>query len=339
MSPINVLVTGKLLGKSNQRLSSFAQVSVCNNSNSMAKEELVKELTGADALVCILGDSIDAEVMQSCPDLKLIANVAVGYDNIDVACATQCGILVTNTPGVLDNATADLAMSLLLACARRICEADRYVRQGKWHEWNIELMLGVDLYGKTLGIVGMGRIGMAVARRAAAFGMKIIYARSGQEDSRDYQLHKELDAQRVSLDTLLSNADFVSLHCPLTENTSHLIGERELARMKPGSILINTSRGAVVNEKALLKALQEGKLGGAGLDVYEQEPHVPHELLLMDNVVLTPHIGSAGRETRIAMADLAVDGLITAFSGKPPGNMVNKDTWSHFIHRIRTRTS
>jgi glyoxylate reductase len=284
--------------------------------------ELLKAIKGFDAVICTLEDVISDDVMAACSNLKLVANVAVGYDNIDVEAATKRGILVTNTPGVLDETTADLAFALLMACARRVAEADRYVRDRLWKDWTPDLMLGVDVYGKTLGIIGYGRIGQAMGRRGQGFGMEVLYTRRPGSSN--------TDPHAVSLDELLARSDFVSLHCPLTKETHHLIGEKQLSLMKPGAILINTARGAVVDSTALIAALASGRLHGAALDVYEGEPKVPEELLTMDNVVLAPHIGSATVETRSAMARLAAKGALSAFAGELPANAVNPKVWPQF---------
>jgi len=284
--------------------------------------ELLKGMRGCDAVICVLEDVISDEVMGACSNLKLVANVAVGYDNIDVEAATKRGILVTNTPGVLNETTADLAFALLMACARRVAEADRYVRDRLWKNWTPELMLGVDVYGKTLGIIGYGRIGQAVGRRGHGFGMEVLYTRRPGSSN--------TDPHAVSLDELLARSDFVSLHCPLTKETHHLMGERQLSLMKPQAILINTARGAVVDQTALIAALASGRLRGAGLDVFEDEPSVPSELLAMNNVVLAPHIGSATVETRSNMSRLAAKGALSAFAGELPANAVNAQVWPQF---------
>lgn len=298
----------------------------------LAPDLLDERMKAADALICLLDDTMSEAVMSEHPRLKMIANVAVGYDNVDVEAATRCGILVTNTPGVLDETTADLAFGLILACARRIAEGDWFVRAGRWTGWTPQLMLGADVYGKTLGIVGMGRIGRAVARRAHGFGMKVLYTTRSQPANK---IQDDLpDCQWAILDELLSASDYISLHCPLTKETYHLIGERELSLVKPGSILVNTARGAILDQSALVKALESGRLRGAGLDVFEDEPHVPEPLLTLRNVVLTPHVGSASIETRSAMAELAAQGVDSAFSGKLPTNAVNSNVWERFLNRL-----
>jgi len=303
----------------------------------LTKAELLSALKGKDAAICILQDLMSDEVMAACPELKLIANVAVGYDNIDVEAATRRGILVTNTPGVLDETTADLAFALLMSCSRRIVEADRYIRDGNWKGFDPDLMSGFDVHGKTLGIVGYGRIGKAMGRRGQGFGMKVLYTRRSSEHTKATAAVGE--AQPVSLDELLAKSDFVSLHCPLNKETRHLISAQKLALMKPDAILINTARGAVIDQKALVSALTSGALRGAGLDVFEAEPDVPPELCHMDNVVLTPHIGSASIETRTAMFDLAAQAALSAFSVQLPHNSVNPGVWPRFAQAFKEAKS
>ncbi len=330
---MNVFVTGKLSQKAADALKQFAEVDAYESDEPMERKDVEARLEGKDALVCILGDKVDAALFQLRPQLKLVANVAVGYDNINVADATEAGVLITNTPGVLDNATADLAFGLLLAAARRIVEADGFVRRGEWTGWKRELMLGAELNGKTLGIIGMGRIGKAVAKRARAFGLNIIYTRKNDDQKTDDELKLAFDATRVSLHELCRGADFISVNCPLRKETHHLIGKEEIAQMQPHCVLVNTSRGAVIDEEALIEALEQRKIGSCGLDVFERERSVPKSLLALSNVVLTPHIGSATSETRAAMDELAVKGLIEAFSGKQPDNAVNPDVWQNFSAR------
>lgn len=287
------------------------------------KEVIIERVKDVDALVPLLTDPIDAEVMDSAPKLRIISQYAVGYDNIDVNAATKRGIYVTNTPGVLTETVADFTMALMMAIARRVVEADKYIRQGKWKVgWHPLYFLGTDLYGATLGIVGLGRIGSAVARRAKGFDMKILY----YDVVRREDLEKELGAKFVDLDTLLKESDFVTLHVPLTPKTKDLIGERELKLMKPTAYLINTSRGKVIDEKALIKALKEGWIAGAALDVFYQEPTPPdNPLLELDNVVVAPHIASASLETRSRMAEIVAENLIAFKEGKKPPTLVNPD--------------
>ena len=282
----------------------------------MPRTALVAALRRVDGVLALLTDRLDATLLAGAPRLRAIANCAVGYDNVDLRAAATRGIVVTNTPDVLTEASADLAFALLLAAARRVAEGDRLIRAGRWRGWKPDLLLGTEVHGATLGIVGLGRIGMAVARRARAFGMRVRY------HQRRAALHPPAGATRASLTRLLATADFVSLHVPLTAATRHLIGRRELARMKAGAILINTSRGAVVDEPALVRALASGHLAGAGLDVFAREPHVPRALRTLPNVVLTPHIASATSATRTRMATLAARNLAAALAGRRPPNTV-----------------
>lgn len=292
----------------------------------------MRSLEDMDGVVSVIPDRFDDAVFVRFPSLKVVANVAVGYDNIDVASATSHGVLVVNTPGVLDETTADLAFTLLLAAARRIVEADKYVREGHWKTWSFDLLLGTDLGGKTIGIIGLGRIGQAMARRAVAFGMKVIYS---QRHRAGAAVEQALGGARyVSLEELLRESDFISVHCPLNESTEHLLSTREFLLMKPSCILVNTARGAIIDESALVSALFNKQIHAAGLDVFENEPDVSHTLMSMPNVVLAPHIGSASVETRSAMADLAVTGLLTALRGTMPPNTVNPAVWSKFKARL-----
>ena len=291
-----------------------------------SKEEIVRNAKDCEGLVTLLSDPIGADVIEQLPNLRVITQYAVGYDNIDLKYATKKGIIVTNTPGVLTETTADLTWALIMATSRRILEADRYVREGNWKvAWGPELLLGSDIYGATLGIIGMGRIGRAVARRAFGFNMKILYtSRSIKE--RDTKVAEQLGAQRVDLQTLLRTSDIVTLHVPLSSDTTHLIGKTELTMMKSGSILINTSRGPVVDEDALYQALVTKHLGGAGLDVFTEEPiRMDSPLLQLANVVITPHIGSASTCTRSTMAKMCAENLRVALAGSRPPNIVNPE--------------
>ena len=267
-------------------------------------------------------DRMDAALLEKAPHLKVIANVAVGYDNIDVPCATRLGIQVTNTPGVLTDTTADFAFALLLAAARRVAEADQFVRNGQWNEWRLDLLLGRDVHHSTLGIMGLGRIGRAVARRASGFNMKVLYWMPRRAA---LEVERENAATYVEKDVLLRESDFLSIHVPLNPETRHLIGKRELDQMKPTAILVNTARGPIVDEEALVHALREGRIAGAGLDVFEREPQVHPALLAMPNVVLAPHIASASIATRFRMAEMAAENLLAAVSGKVPPNLVNRE--------------
>ncbi|ETW96570.1 MAG: hypothetical protein ETSY1_26075 [Candidatus Entotheonella factor] len=290
----------------------------------LSPEELGQAVADKDGLLCVVTDRVDDAVLASSPALKVVSTVAVGYDNIDVAAATARGIAVANTPGVLTESSADLAWGLLFSVARRITEGDRYIRAGQWRDWKLMLMAGHDVYGQTLGIVGMGRIGQAVARRARGCGMRVLYHNRQRVDA---SIEAELEATWVSLPTLLEQADFVSLHVPLSPETVRYIGEAELRRMKPIAYLINTARGAVVDEQAVIRALQEGWIAGAALDVFEHEPDVPQALRELENVVLVPHIGSASVATRTRMAVMAAENLIGVLRGERPPNVVNPEVW------------
>ncbi len=285
------------------------------------KQEIIKNLRDCDGVLTQLKDKIDAEIMDSCPKLKVISNYAVGFDNIDIKAATERKIFVTNTPGILTETTADLAWSLLMATARRIVEADQYTRAGKWKRWKTDLLLGQDIHHATLGIYGMGRIGGEMARRGHGFSMRILY----HNRKRNKACEKELGATFVSFETLLKESDFLTLHCPLTPETKGLIGTKELSKMKRTAILINTSRGAVVHQKALYQALKNKRIAGAGLDVFEKEPITPQDpLLQLDNVVVSPHIGSASVRTRTQMAIMAATDLTSVLQDRKPKNWVNK---------------
>jgi len=288
------------------------------NNRALTHQELIEGIKDAEALICLLTDNIDRTVINSAPKLKVISSYAVGYNNIDVEYATQLGIAVCNTPGVLTETTADLTWALILASCRRISESERFLRNGNFKGWEPMLMLGQDVYGKTLGIIGMGRIGQAVAKRATGFEMRIIYYN-------DPSLSQKLpfEAREVSLKTLLQEADIITLHLPLTKETFHLISKEEFALMKESAVLINTSRGAVIEENELIKALKTKRIFAAGLDVYENEPDIPQELLALENVVLLPHIGSASIETRTKMALLAAENAIAVLEGRRPPARVN----------------
>ena len=285
-----------------------------------ARDELLEAAGGSIGVLSNVTEKIDAEFMDAAGEgLKVVANMAVGYDNVDVGAAKERGVAVTNTPGVLDETTADTAFMLLLAAARRLGESERTLRAGEWEWWGPKLFVGVDVWGKTLGIVGMGRIGQAVARRGRGFGMDIIYHnRSRKEDAEG-----ELDARYTDLDELLETADFVSVHTPLTDETQHLIGADELGKMKPTAVLVNTSRGPVVDEEALADALAKERIFAAGLDVYENEPQVHPKLLGLENAVLAPHIGSGSQETRDKMAVLAAENIVAVLSGEGPKTPVD----------------
>jgi glyoxylate reductase len=289
-------------------------------------EELLRRGPEHDYIFCLLTDNIDARFLEACaastPHLKLVANMAVGFNNIDVEAATRLGIGISNTPGVLSDTTADLAFALLMVTARRIPEAERYLRAGKYKGWGPLLFCGAEVHQATLGLIGSGRIGKIVAKRASGFEMKVIYYdvyRMSPEEEAAY------DVTYMPMDDVLKEADFISIHTPYMSSTHHLIGERELSLMKPSAILINTARGPIVDEKALVKALQSGIIAGAGLDVFENEPAVEPELMAMENVVITPHIASASLKTRTLMATMASDNIVAHFHGQRPPNIVNPE--------------
>jgi glyoxylate reductase len=317
---MNVLVTGNLPESLIARIESEHRVEVHRQDRPMERQAILESIGDKQGLVSMITDSVDTELLDRAPGLQVVANFGVGYNNIDVPAATRRGIVVTNTPDVLTAATADLTMALMLAVARRVVEGDRRTRQGRFRFWAPFNFLGHEITGRTLGIIGMGRIGRAVVRRAAGFDMRMLYHKRNPLDREEERL---LRVQYADLKTLLQEADFVSLHTPLTPQTRHIIGPRELAWMKTDAFLINTARGAVVDEQALLEALADGRIAGAGLDVYENEPALTPGLERLDNVVLLPHVGSATVETRHRMAAMAVDNLLAALQGRIPPNCLN----------------
>ncbi|HHH79904.1 MAG TPA: D-glycerate dehydrogenase [Thermoplasmatales archaeon] len=288
-----------------------------------SKEEIIEGLRGKDGLLCLLTDKIDEDVITSNPKLRMISSYAAGYDNIDVETATKLGIPVSNTPDVLTDATAEMAWALLFAVARRIVEGDAFTREGRFKGWSPMLMLGKQVSGKTLGVVGAGRIGTAFALKGRGFNMKTLYFNR----SRNRLLEEVLGAEKVSLEELMRESDFVSIHLPLTSETYHFIGYRELSLMKKDAILINTARGAIIDENALVEVLTEKRIFGAGLDVYEHEPMVDERLKKLSNVVLQPHTGSATREARTEMAIIAAENLITGLKGRKPRYCVNPEVF------------
>jgi glyoxylate reductase len=316
--PEKVLVTREIPEAGLQPLEDF-DVTVLSEAPP-ERDELLEAASGAEGVLSTVTEKIDGEFMDAAGDgLKVVANLAVGYDNVDVEAANERGVIVTNTPGVLDETTADVAFMLLLAAARRLGESERVLRAGRWEWWGPKLFMGPDVWGKKLGIVGLGRIGQAVARRAKGFDMEILY----YNRSRKEEAEQELGARYLGLDELLETADFVSIHTPLTEETQHLIGRAELEKMKSEAVLVNTSRGPVVDEDALADALAEGRIFAAGLDVYEEEPKVHPKLLELENAVLAPHIGSGSIETRNKMAALAAENLAAVLRGEQPKTPVN----------------
>jgi glyoxylate reductase len=307
-------VTAALPGRAPEMLAEAGEVRQVAGAGRLEREELLALVEGVDVAVTMLFDRVDDEFLDAAgPDLRAVCNVAVGFDNVDLAACARRGVLVTNTPGVLDDATADLAFALILASRRRLGEGERLLREGRPWQWSMGFMVGHDLRGGRLGIVGLGGIGARVAARGRAFGMEIAYF--GRRESPHAA---ELEATRLGLDELLAMSDVISLHTPLTPETRHLVGARELALMKPTATLVNTARGAVVDEAALVEALREGQIANAGLDVYEDEPNVHPGLLELENAVLVPHIGSATVETRAAMAELAARNAVAIARGEQP---------------------
>ncbi|MFO7677031.1 MAG: D-glycerate dehydrogenase [Thermoplasmatota archaeon] len=289
----------------------------------LTKKEIMKGIQGKDGLLCLLTDPIDKEVIEHEPNLKMIANYAVGYDNIDIQAATDKGIVVSNTPGVLTQATAEMAWALLFSVSRRIVEGDTYTRSGKFDGWDPMLLHGVQISNKTLAVIGTGRIGTAFAEKSKGFDMDILYV----DETENRTLEQMLHAKKVDIKEALQTADFISLHVPLTDKTYHLIGEKELNMMKNTAVLINTSRGPVIDEKALITALKEKRIFGAGLDVYENEPTIPNELKTLQNVVLQPHSASATHTARTKMALIAAKNMIAGLNAEMPPNCINKEAF------------
>jgi glyoxylate reductase len=315
-----VVVTGKIPAVALERLRAEHTVDAWEDESPIARDELLKRVAGADAIVSLLTEKIDAELLDAAgKQLRSVSNVAVGYNNIDVPACRERNVLVTNTPGVLTEATADIAMALILMSTRRLAEGERVIRAQQPWQWGMFYMLGSSIQGSQLGIVGMGQIGAAVARRARAFGMTIAYTKRSPLDA---ETAKELNATHMELDELLATSDVVSLHCPYSPETHHLMNASTIGKMKKSAYLINTARGPVVDEEALATALQQGKIAGAGLDVFEKEPTVHQALIGLDNAVLIPHLGSATVETRTAMANLAVTNALAVLSGKTAPNLV-----------------
>src|SRR5438093_922845 len=313
--PKSVLVSNVLPGEALALIPRDVAVDYHDSLEALSRPDLIARLRGKDGLICHILSAIDDEVLAATPTLKVVANVAVGYNNIDVAAARRRGVVVTNTPDVLTETTADFAWALLMATARRVVEADHFARSGQWQRWQWDLLWGADVYGRTLGVVGFGRIGRAVARRALGFNMRVIYQDAVRADA---AVERELRASRMDLEALLPEADFVSLHTPLLPETRHLMNERTLRLMKKSAVLVNASRGPVVDEATLVRALTEGWIAGAGLDVFEEEAKIHPGLIPLTNVVLAPHIASASSDTRIAMATLAVRNCLAVLAGKPP---------------------
>jgi glyoxylate reductase len=314
--------THVLFDEPRRRLADNFEVEYWDGNGRPPRPEVLKRVAGKDALICLLTEKVDRELLDEAgPNLRIVANVAVGYDNIDVPACTERSVAVTNTPGVLDETTADFTWTLLMGVARRLVEGDRLARSGAWRQWNLDQLCGTDVWGKTLGIIGFGRIGRAVARRAAGFRMRVIYNSTTRAPA---DVERELNAEFLPRDQVLEQADFLSLHVPLRAETRGLIGPAELAKMKRTAFLINTTRGPVVQEAALVAALEQGTIAGAALDVFEREPLIS-EGLRRDNVVLAPHLGSASVETRTRMSMIAVENAVAFFSGKRPPTILNPE--------------
>ena len=315
-----ILVTREVFDETLAYLGAHCEVDSNQVDTPLDAETLAQRLADRAGVICSLTDRIDGKLLARCPQLKVVANIAVGYNNIDLAACSARGIMATNTPGVLDDSTADLAFTLMLAAARRLTEAETYVRAGQWKGWHLKQLLGVDVHHATLGIIGMGRIGQVIAKRAAGFEMRVIYHNRKRVAS---EIEQRVNATYVSQDDLLAQADFVVLQMPYSPQTHHLIGAAELGKMKPNAILINSTRGGVVDDAALIRALKNGTIRAAGLDVFEGEPKLSPGFLELKNVVLAPHIGSSTEATRRAMAMTAAKNAVAALTGGTPANLLN----------------
>jgi glyoxylate reductase len=316
-----VLATRPLFPAAQHILNAGCEVEYWTQPERISNEELLRRVKDKEGLVCLLTERVGEELLRAAPKLRIAANVAVGFDNIDVPACTKRGVVATNTPGVLDETTADFAWTLLMAVARRIGEGEQLARSGNWKGWDLDQLVGTDVWGKTLGLVGFGRIGRALARRAAGFQMRVIYTDAIRAP---LDVEKELKAEYGDLNAVLAEADFVSVHVPLLSDTRGLFESAKFSRMKPTAFLINTSRGPVVDEAALVHALESGKIAGAALDVYENEPFI-HPGLKRTNVVLAPHMASASLETRTRMASIAAENVVALFKGRRPPNMLNPE--------------
>jgi glyoxylate reductase len=321
MAKPKVYSTHQLFEEARKILDAECEVQYWTDSERPPRDEVLRRVKDKEGLVCLLTEKVNEEFLRSAPKLRIASNVAVGYDNIDVDACTKRGIAVTNTPGVLDETTADFAWTLLMTVARRVAEGELLARSGNWKGWNLDQLCGADVWGKTLGIVGFGRIGRSVARRASGFQMKIIYTDAVRVSE---EVEKSLNAEFRDMNSLLAESDFISLHVPLLPETRGLFDAPKLFRMKPTAFLINTSRGPVVEEAALVTALENNKIAGAALDVFENEPFI-HPGLKRPNVVLTPHIASASIETRTKMALMAANNILAVFKGRRPPNLLNPD--------------
>ncbi len=326
----SVLITKRIFPEAIDYISQYCEIDYEETDDGLPAAELLPRAAGKQALVSQLTDKFTPEVIAQLSGVRIISNVAVGFDNINVPAATEAGILVSNTPDVLTDTTADFAFTLLLATARRLIEGYNYLRDGKWKKWAMDLLVGQDVHHRTLGIIGLGRIGRAVARRAGGFSMRVLYSdvQRAPED-----VEKELRAEFVPLDDLLRESDFVSVHVPLSDSTRGMIGAREFGLMKSTAILVNTSRGPVVDEAAVVEALRSGTIAGAGLDVFEKEPEVHPGLLDLPQAVLAPHIASASVDTRRKMSMMAVENAVAALQGQRPPNLVNPELWPRLYGR------
>jgi len=321
MAKPKIFATHELFEEARQILGENCEMEYWAKRERPPREELLRRVKDKEGLICLLTEKINDEFLRAAPKLRIAANVAVGFDNIDVAACTKRGVVATNTPGVLDETTADFAWTLMMAVARRLSEGEALARSGNWKGWDLDQLVGTDVWGKTLGIVGFGRIGRAVARRAGGFQMKVIYTDALRVPE---NVEKELNATFCDMNTLLAESDFISVHVPLLPETSGLFDSPKFYRMKPTAFLINTSRGPVVDEAALVAALEERKIAGAALDVYENEPFI-HPGLKRANVVLAPHIASASLETRTKMARIAANNVVSLFAGQRPPNVLNPE--------------
>ena len=322
MSKPKILSTHALFSAAREILNQHFEVDYGRPGEQISRGELLKRVADKEGLICLLTEKVDEEVLAAAPKLRIAATVSVGFDNIDVAACTKQKVVATNTPGVLDDTTADFAWTLLMAIARRVLEGDEWMRSGTWPGWDLDQLLGGDVWGKTLGIMGFGRIGRGVARRAQGFQMRVLYSDAVRAPA---DVEKDLRAEFVDRDRLFRESDFISLHVPLLPDTRHLISKENLDKMKPTAYLINTSRGPVVDEAALAEALERKKIAGAALDVFEAEPKANPALLGRKNVILTPHIASASIETRTKMAVMAANNVVACFEGKRPPNALNAD--------------
>jgi lactate dehydrogenase-like 2-hydroxyacid dehydrogenase len=322
MARANVYITRMIPQETIDELKKLHDVEVNELDRALTREELLKAVKGRDAIISLLTDTIDGDVLDSAgPQCKIVANYAVGFNNFDLKAATERGVVMTNTPGVLDDATATHAWALLLTTARRISESERYVRDGKWEGWAPMAFIGQDVDGKTLGVAGLGRIGKKFAKKGIAFDMDIIYT----NEHRDLAFEKEFNARFVDKETLLKESDYLSLHLPLLADTKHYIGEKELGKMKPTAILINAARGPLIDEKALVQALKNKVIFAAGLDVFEDEPKLAPGLVELENAVIVPHIASATIQTRLAMGKIAINNVISVLNGEAPQTCINPE--------------